>query len=70
MGERDTHLTDEPMCPYCGHVEEDAWEIDFGPGIEGDTETSCNECGRNYQVSRTCTVYYSTQAMMETPTDD
>ncbi len=32
-----TEFTDKPICPYCGHSERDAWEIDFG-GMDGDVE--------------------------------
>ena len=57
---KDTEYTDNPVCPYCGHTEQDAWEIDFGPGLDGDTETSCGNCGKDYKVFRNTTVYYST----------
>lgn len=50
--------TAEPVCPYCGHVYTDAWEINFGPGLEGDTTLSCGSCGRDYQCSREVDVYY------------
>jgi len=58
-----TEQTDSPICPYCGHAERDAWEIDFGPGLDGDTETSCNSCGRDYFASRGVTGYYTTRPM-------
>lgn len=38
-----TEYTDSPICPYCGHVEKDALEINLGPGIEGDGETTCGD---------------------------
>ncbi len=61
LGESTQH-TEQPICPHCGHVERDAWEIDFG-GYEGDTETACGSCGRDYFVSRHCSVTYSTRAI-------
>mgnify|MGYP003395084511 CR=1 FL=1 len=32
--------TDNPVCPHCGYVERDAWEIDFGAGLDGDNEVN------------------------------
>jgi hypothetical protein len=57
----DTEHRDEPICPYCGHAEKDAWEINFGPGLEGDGETDCGECGKAYWISRHATITYSTK---------
>jgi len=57
--EDDLRLKDAPVCPDCGHVERDAWEIDFG-GVEGETGHSCGACGVEYVVSRQVTYYYST----------
>ena len=57
----DFEYTDNPVCPYCGHVERDAWEIDFGPGLDGDAETFCGMCGKDYFVSRNTFVSYSTK---------
>lgn len=57
----DTEHRDDPICPYCGHVERDAWEIDLGPGIEGDGESDCVECGNTYLISRHATITYSTK---------
>jgi hypothetical protein len=56
----DTQFTDEPVCPYCGHVHRDAWEINFGPGLEGDTDIWCGECGEQMHCSRSVAVSYST----------
>jgi hypothetical protein len=56
----DTDFTINPVCPYCGHVERDAWEIDFGEGTDGDADTSCSGCGEDYFVQRHVTVSYST----------
>lgn len=58
----DTELTREPVCPLCGYVERDAWEIDFG-GIEGDTIHSCSSCGTDYSLSKTVTVHYSSEKL-------
>lgn len=50
----------EPVCPHCGHKHRDAWEWNFGPGIEGDTEYECNECGETFAVSRCVEITYNT----------
>lgn len=65
MPEFDTWRTDDPVCPYCGYVERDAWEIDFGPGLDGDCEVACSDCGRDYVVIRNCSVSYTTRAIEE-----
>lgn len=61
MSELDTWHTDEPVCPYCGYVERDAWEIDFGPGIEGVCEIDCGSCDKTFEVSRNCSISYTTK---------
>jgi transposase-like protein len=53
----------KPTCPYCGHVERDAWEIDFGPGLDGDTEHTCHSCGKDYFLSREVTVRYASHKL-------
>ena len=49
----------EPVCPHCGYVASDAWEIGYGE--EGDFDHDCGECGRPYRVSRHVTWSYSTE---------
>lgn len=46
---------ESPTCPYCGYKEKDAWEIDFGPGGEGEAEIECGKCDKRYLSS--CLVY-------------
>ena len=59
-GEPETWMTDMPVCPYCGNLERDAWEINFGGGCDGDTDTDCGACGKTYHVSRQCSFTYTT----------
>jgi hypothetical protein len=66
----DTEHRDSPICPHCGHAEGDAWEIDFGAGIEGDTTITCGECEMDYLASRHCTVTYSTFPLPNTKRSD
>jgi ribosomal protein S27AE len=56
----DTHMKDRLICPHCGYVEKDAWEIDFGD-IDGDTNIACASCGEEYLASRMAVFYYSTE---------
>ncbi len=49
----------DPTCPVCFYKVRDAWEINFGPGIEGDTEIQCGSCETIYECARTVDVYYT-----------
>jgi hypothetical protein len=55
----------KPICPHCGHVEQDAWEIDFGPGLDGEREVSCNSCGEDYFLERIVLVNYKSTKLKE-----
>lgn len=56
----ETDHTTNVICPYCGYEHRDSWEIDFGAGMEGDTEMECNRCDETFIASRCVTVTYST----------
>jgi len=62
LDERDTRLQHVPVCPHCGYKHKDAWEWNFGPGVEGDTEHRCDSCDRDFHVQREVSIYYTTQA--------
>ena len=53
--------TDKPICPICGYEERDAWDINFGPGVEGDIEHDCGACGETYLLSRHASITYSSK---------
>ena len=57
----DIQFTAMPVCPHCGHVDKDAWELNFEGGCEGETTSSCGKCGRDYSVSKRISVFYSTE---------
>lgn len=59
LGE-DTAHRDCPICPHCGNFHRDAWEWDFGPGLEGEKEKECDACGGPMVVTRHATITYST----------
>ena len=44
-------------CPYCGHLDEDSYEL--GDGGEGCGETECGECGKPFAWVRSITVNYT-----------
>jgi hypothetical protein len=49
---------DNPRCPYCGHIERDPWDHDWGSS-ECIT-TYCGECDREYVLTAHRSVTYST----------
>ncbi len=56
----DCDLQDVPVCPHCGHRHCDAWEWNFGNGMEGSADHDCDNCGEEFHVEREVTVYFST----------
>lgn len=56
----DHEYTNEIVCPYCGYEHPDSWEVNFGPGMEGDTVRECAECGETFTATRMVRVEYST----------
>lgn len=61
----------DPVCPYCGHVVRNAWDLDFGDGAEGTIdEFECSECGENYYLSRGIAVSYTSIGESERKTED
>lgn len=64
MTDKELWLTSQPVCPFCGSEEPDAWEINFG-GLEGDTEVSCGSCGEEYCCSREASIYYTTKKIAQ-----
>lgn len=66
--EHDTQLTRAPVCPWCGYLMQDAWELD----LEGDGSTStsdCGDCEREYKVTMELTVQYSTEKVEQGEVD-
>jgi predicted RNA-binding Zn-ribbon protein involved in translation (DUF1610 family) len=65
----DTELTDKPICPHCGFEEPDAWEMDFGFGVEGEGEFECGKCGKPYICTKSVVISYTTKAANATRAD-
>ena len=54
----DTDFTDEPVCPWCGEAQGDAWEL--FKDASGDVEAECADCGKPIMMTQDVTVTYST----------
>ena len=48
----------EPHCPWCGAIIDDLWEVDFGPGLDGNTVIGCNYCDKWINIERVVDVAY------------
>jgi hypothetical protein len=51
---------DDLLCPYCGHGQADLFEVS-GAYDEGDHETTCEACEKDFRFSTTVTYSYSAQ---------
>ena len=55
----DTDYQDDPVCPHCGKIQSDAWELSDGG------EYDCDHCEEDYVLSRHVEVTYSTSKTKE-----
>ncbi len=58
----DLKHNDSPVCPHCGAVYRDAWEIPFDSG-EDSCDIDCGNCEQTYEVFRNISVTYCTYAI-------
>lgn len=56
----DHKYTANAVCPYCGYVHLDSWEIP-----DEWTEHTCHRCSRDFGFERIITVTYSTYKLEE-----
>lgn len=56
-----TRMQTFPVCPHCGHSHRDAWEWNFGPGLEGEKSRECDECGKPFKCRREVEISYTTE---------
>lgn len=56
--EFDTWLTDEIVCPHCGHEWGDSWECLSDGATHGNEE--CGECGGRFEWTADFSVSYTT----------
>lgn len=54
---KDHEWSSDLICPHCGHVYHDAWEL-----MDESGETECGECGRTYAWERHIMVRFSSKA--------
>lgn len=53
--EFDTWYTENIVCPYCGYVNDDSWEI----ASDYDDAYECEECGKTFSWERIIDVSYT-----------
>jgi len=56
-GTFDTDWTDEMICPHCGYIVTEAWEI---TGSRESGEHDCEECGKSFAWTENMTIRYTT----------
>lgn len=52
----ETYNREGVICPYCGYLDRDSWEL--GDGGEGCGETECGQCEKEFTWSRSFSVTY------------
>lgn len=62
----DCYRNREPICPYCGHVKRDAWELHLA-GDGATTEIDCGKCDETYEVCMNVEVSYTTGPVVAQP---
>ncbi len=58
MSDIEHEMTDEVVCPHCGHVHEDSWERKLSDG-EQESE-QCDKCGMKFIIVASVTIHYTT----------
>ena len=56
-------LTDDCVCPYCGHKQSDFWEVSENKPNSGVSE--CNECEREFDWESETEIRYTTSMKVE-----
>lgn len=56
----DTLAADNIICPYCGWVDEDSYEMEAECDV-----FECGDCERKFDVSRSVSVTYTTYMLQE-----
>jgi len=61
--------TDDPVCPHCGEIVCDAWELFVHDANEVVEEWECIGCNKPYRIERHIDVSYSTMPIAKTNGD-
>lgn len=62
MSNIETRIQPRPVCPHCGYQHDDAWEWNFGPGLDGTAEDRwCYSCDGEFDCERVVDVSYTTR---------
>ena len=56
--------TQEMVCPYCGHVQDGAFEW-MPENFEGSGEYECDQCEKTFMATREFGVRYTTEKIKE-----
>lgn len=55
MKQFDHSYTDEIVCPYCGCIDRDSWEVQ-----PDSADMQCGDCGETFDYNRIITIQYET----------
>ncbi|SRR3972149_1020349 len=48
--------TNQIICPYCGHEDDESWNLEE----EGETQKTCESCEKEFNVEKEVSITYST----------
>jgi len=64
MSDFATDYTAHAVCPSCGYVDQDPWEIELGGSFgEGSGDVECYSCGEEFRLTRNISITYSSEKM-------
>ena len=61
MVEINCSYTSEIVCPYCGYMHRDSW--DMWPNDREENDIYCHHCDRDFTVSRDVSITYTSYKM-------
>lgn len=54
----DCYRTEEPVCPHCGHIIKDAWDIQFRNQLS--EQYQCGACEERFDIRQNVSITYTT----------
>lgn len=67
MAKIENEYTNNPVCPYCGNEDQEAWDHEWGS--HETIEPSCGACGLDYQLTKHESISYSTVPIVQESDD-